>query len=157
MKNKKKYFFYPKDSREYDKWYTTNPELIKGFKKYKRVMAVCTTFAILTVGCVIAAIILGALNQIVGVFFLPAFVIFIFVAFAIGDKGEDIFLFYEAEYHKTNEFKKLKRKYDKEEAAKIDAIRYKKAKELVEAYDIIDDKAKTQEERIQLLKKYMRD
>lgn len=72
-----------------------------------------------------------------------------FLAFKFGDRVSSIV--YESE-----EYKATKLQIDYEQALRQEEQRKQKAKELVEAYDILDDSTLSQQERIELLKKYMK-
>ena len=59
-------------------------------------------------------------------------------------------------YENSKEYEDIYAEIAKEQKEKQDKINAQKAKDLVEAYDILDNKEKTQEERIDLIKKYIK-
>lgn len=59
-------------------------------------------------------------------------------------------------YENSKEYEDIYTEIAKEQKEQQDKINAQKAKDLVEAYDILDNKEKTQEERIDLIKKYIK-
>ena len=59
-------------------------------------------------------------------------------------------------YENSKEYEDIYAEIAKEQKEQQDKINAQKAKDLVEAYDILDNKEKTQEERIDLIKKYIK-
>lgn len=59
-------------------------------------------------------------------------------------------------YENSKEYEDICAEIEKEQKEQQDKINAQKAKDLVEAYDILDNKEKTQEERIDLIKKYIK-
>ena len=152
-----KYYMYDKESRDFDKWYTTDESLIKDFKIAKRYYKISEICGCISIASFFAVLILGALNSwIAGLIFgiltissLPiGFLLFL-------EKYDVIFTKTLNKYYETDEYKELYNKYIEEENAKRDALLYEKSKRLVEAYDIIDNKHLSQEQRINLLKQYV--
>ena len=152
-----KYYMYKHDDcGNWKKWWTTDGFIISEFKlahTYEIIGAVAFLVAFLSL---IATLIFASFEMHIGVvtsaILLP---LCIFTGWGFLNVSSNIFGRAESAYFKTTEYKKLKKKNDKEEKQKIDAIHREKAKKLVEMYDIIDNKEHTQEERIELLKNYM--
>lgn len=152
-----KYYMYDKDSKEYNKWYTTNENLIKEFKlakKYYKLFEICGCVSIISF---FAILISAGLNSwIAGLIFGVLMISSILIGFLVFlEKYDTLFIKTLNKYYETDEYKELYNKYIEEENAKRDALLYEKSKRLVEAYDIIDNKHLSQEERINLLKQYV--
>lgn len=156
MEKRLKYYIYDKDSTNYDKWYTTNEHLIKGFKFARLFENIGKILSAIGLSSLFLALGLGvALGWIVGVIFGAISIISLICIWPFYSKFDKLFDYYLDLYFKTSEYKKLKRKYDKQIKEERDKRLREKSKKLVEAYDIIDNKNLTQEERIELLKNYV--
>lgn len=154
--DKKQYHMYNKDSAMYDKWWTTDPEVIKGFKLAKRHNIIGLIFSLITAAAFIATIIFGALNLFISMgISLILILVASLLAFHFFDKHDYYFTISEQLYFKTKEYETLFRKYQKEEKQKALQLKRDKAKKLVEMYDIISDNTKSKADRINLLIKYM--
>lgn len=152
-----KYYMHDKESKDFDKWYTTNERLIKDFKiakKYYKISEIC---GCISIASFFAVLISGGLSSwIAGLTFAILMISSLLIGFLVFLEKYDI-LFTKTlnKYHETDEYKELYNKYIEEENTKKDALLYEKSRRLVEAYDIIDNKYLSQEQRINLLKQYI--
>ena len=156
MDKRVKYYIYDNDSINYNKWYTTDEDLIKGFKfarAFENVGKVICAIAFLSF---VLALVLGAyINWIIGLIFGCICLVSFICIWPIYDRFDKLFNYYLDLYFKTNEYKKLKRKYDKQLKDERDKRLREKSRKLVETYNILEDKNLTKEEKIELLKEYV--
>ena len=155
MENKK-FYMYSRDSKDYEKWWTTDSELIKGFKKSKR-YEYSGNFSAAT--CFISFIsILASGGAHLWIFLQASIIIFIvtlilaIITYSINYK---IFTQYLNQYFTTTEYKELSEKYEREILEEKDKYLTEQSTKLVESYDILSDSNLSKEERIELLKKYI--
>ena len=153
-----KYYMYDKDSKEYNKYYTTNQDLIKEFKlakKYYKLSEICGCTSIISF---FAVLISAGLNSwIAGLIFGVLTISSLPIGFLLFlEKYDIIFTRTLNKYFETDEYKELYDKYIKEEQERQDKILTEKATNLVESYDILDNKHLSKEQRIEYLKKYIK-
>ena len=156
MEKDNRYYIYDKDSREYDKWYTTDSDLIKEFKKagiYCNIGNIILALSFISFICMpVLGTTIGAIAGIISCAFMFVCMLCMWPFYT---KYKHIYDAALIKYHETDEFKQLKDKYIREEEQEKNKILQKKSKKLVEAYDILDNKELSQEDRIELLKKYI--
>lgn len=153
-----KYYMYDKESKDFDKWYTTDESLIKDFKIAKRYYKISEICGCISIASFFALLISAGLNSwIAGLIFGVLTISSLPIGFLLFlEKYDVIFTKTLNKYFETQEYKDLYDKYIKEEQERQDKILTEKATNLVESYDILDNKHLSKEERIEYLKKYIK-
>lgn len=149
-KNKGVYYV---DIQYGDKTYSiTDKNIVKKIKTAEFLLYLFASLVGLTlIGTIIFASSLnhGVMSVVVFAIGMIMLGVFIWLGFHFGDK-RDILI------HNSPEYKAQEEAYFIKEAEKQKKRRLAKAKELVEAYEILDNTPLSQEEKINLLEKYMK-
>ena len=142
-----------------NKYYTTDGDLIKRLKKCNVIDSFSYFVGIISLLSFIGIFVNAFISweyQIQTVIFCIAFFLFtLTVAFFISSRAYDKRLKVYDLYYQTLEYKEQFKKYCRIEQSKKDKKLHEKAKGLVEAYEILNNKKISKEQKIQLIKKYI--
>lgn len=153
--NGNKYYPYPKDSSKYTKYWTTNEKIIQEIKKAKKIdlfAKICFSLSLIALICVFVFVnYYWVISLICSLIFFFGFLTTIIIAIRAANlynKG----LF---DYEETDEFKNLQEQYLLEEKVRQEEYYYNKAKDLVNAYNQLNNNEITEEQKITFIQEFL--
>lgn len=141
-----------------DNYYTTDFDIIRELKKCKAIECVADILATLSLisFAAIFVFMFVHINPLISISScVLTGIISIAVAFFISTKADSMRMKVLDKYFETDEYKKQHKRHIRKLKQKEDKIEYKKAKHIIEIYDLLNSTKYSKQEKIKMLKNYI--